>query len=95
MLLCYSKTTADLSNAILVVVNLDFSHTHSGWVTLDLDSLGLDDIRPYQVHDLIGDNRHLWTGRRNYIELNPQVEPAHVFRIRRKIRTERDFDYFL
>ena len=95
MLLCYSKTTADLSNAILVVVNLDFSHTHSGWVTLDLESLGLDDVHPYQVHDLIGENRHLWTGRRNFIELNPQVEPAHVFRIRRKIRTERDFDYFL
>ncbi len=95
MLLCYSKTTPDLSNAILVVVNLDFSHTHSGWVTLDLDALGLDEVHPYQVHDLIGENRHLWTGRRNFIELNPQVEPAHVFRIRRKIRTERDFDYFL
>jgi starch synthase (maltosyl-transferring) len=95
MLLCYSKTTADFSNAILVVVNLDFSHTHSGWVTLDLASLGLDDLHPYQVHDLIGDNRHLWTGRRNFIALDPQVEPAHVFRIRRKIRTERDFDYFL
>ena len=94
-MLCYSKTTADLSNVILVVVNLDFSHTHSGWVTLDLETLGLDEVHPYQVHDLIGDNRHLWTGRRNFVELNPEVEPAHVFRIRRKIRTERDFDYFL
>ncbi len=95
MLLCYSKTTADLSNAILVAVNLDFNHTHSGWVMLDLGALGLDDVHPYQAHDLIGDNRHLWTGARNYIELNPQVSPAHVFRLRRKIRTERDFDYFL
>ena len=94
-ILCYSKTTADLSDAILVVVNLDFSHTHSGWVTLDLEALGLDEAHPYQVHDLIGDNRHLWTGRRNFVELNPAVEPAHVFRVRRKVRTERDFDYFL
>ena len=32
------------------------------------------------MHDLIGDNRHLWSGRRNFIELNPLVSPAHVFR---------------
>ncbi|MBI4902172.1 MAG: alpha-1,4-glucan--maltose-1-phosphate maltosyltransferase, partial [Acidobacteria bacterium] len=94
MLLCYSKTTRDLSNVIVVMVNLDFNHTHSGWVTLDLPALGLDETHPYQVHDLIGDNRHLWTGRRNYVSLNPQVSPAHVFRVRRKTRTEFDFDYF-
>ena len=51
--------------------------------------------RPFQVHDLLGDSRFLWTGPRNYVELNPTALPAHVFRIRRKIRTEHDFDYFL
>jgi starch synthase (maltosyl-transferring) len=95
MLLCYSKVTADLSNVILVVVNLDFAHAHSGWITLDLESLGLDATHPYQVHDLLGDNRHLWTGRRNFVQLDPHIIPAHVFRLRRKVRTERDFDYFL
>jgi starch synthase (maltosyl-transferring) len=94
-LICYSKTTPDLSNVILVVVNLDPSHTHSGWVNLDLAALGVDGVHPYQVHELLGDSRYLWTGPRNYVELNPQTAPAHVFRIRRKIRTERDFDYFL
>ena len=95
MLLCYSKTTGDLSNVILVVVNLDPNHTHGGWVQLDLASLGVDSDSPYQVHELLGDGRFLWTGARNYVELNPQSAPAHVFRIRRKIRSERDFDYFL
>jgi starch synthase (maltosyl-transferring) len=94
-LLCYSKTNSDRSNVILVVVNLDPNHTHSGWVDLDLAALGLDASRPYQVHELLGDSRFLWTGSRNYVELNPQSAPAHVFRIRHKIRTERDFDYFL
>jgi starch synthase (maltosyl-transferring) len=94
-LICYSKSTRDYSNVILVVVNLDPSHTHSGWVTLNLKALGLDERHPYQVHELLGDSRFLWTGPRNYVELNPQAAPAHVFRIRRKIRTERDFDYFL
>jgi starch synthase (maltosyl-transferring) len=36
----------------------------------------------------------LWNGRRNYVELNPHVVPAHVFRVARRVRTERDFDYF-
>jgi starch synthase (maltosyl-transferring) len=94
-LICYSKNTPDLSNVVLVVVNLDPNHAHSGWVNLDLGALGLDSVQPYQVHDLLGDARFLWTGARNYVELNPEAVPAHVFQIRRKIRTERDFDYFL
>jgi starch synthase (maltosyl-transferring) len=94
-LICYSKSTHDLSDTILVVVNLDPVHRHSGWVNLDLAALGLDERYPYQVHDLLGDSRHLWTGPRNYVELDPQAVPAHLFRIRRKVRTERDFDYFL
>ena len=42
LLLCYSKTTADLTNVILVVANLDVHHRQSGWVHLDLEALGLD-----------------------------------------------------
>ncbi len=95
MLICYSKTTADFSNVIVVVVNLDPNHTHAGWINLDLAELGLDAQNPYQVHELLGDSRFLWTGPRNYVQLDPTSVPAHVFRVRRKVRTERDFDYFL
>ena len=41
-LICYSKHTADFSNVILTVVNLDPHHTHSGWLELPLSELGLD-----------------------------------------------------
>ncbi|MCW5983048.1 MAG: alpha-1,4-glucan--maltose-1-phosphate maltosyltransferase [Bryobacteraceae bacterium] len=95
MMVCYSKTTEDLSNVIVVVVNLDYAHTQAGWVVLDLEALGLRNGGPYQVHDLLGDARYLWQGARNYVELDPASAPAHLFRIRRKIRTERDFDYYL
>ena len=94
-LICYSKQTADLSNVILVAVNLDPHHTQSGWVNVDLEPLGLDSREPYQVHDLLGDGRYLWHGATNYVELNPQVVPAHIFRVSRRIRTERDFDYYM
>jgi starch synthase (maltosyl-transferring) len=94
-LLAYSKSTEDLSNIILVVVNLDNHYTQSGWLDLPLDELGLDAHQPYQVHDLLTDERYLWHGTRNYVQLDPRVLPAHIFRIRRRVRTERDFDYFL
>jgi starch synthase (maltosyl-transferring) len=94
-LLCYSKQTADRSNGIVVAVNLDPHHTQSGWVDLDLGALGIEPSEPFQVHDLLTDARYLWHGSRNYLELNPYVVPAHVFRVRRRVRTERDFDYFM
>ena len=94
-LLCYSKRTADRSNIILVAVNLDPHHTHSGWVDLQLAELGLAPGEPVQMHDLLSEARYLWHSARSFIELDPQVIPAHIFRLRRKTRTERDFDYFL
>ncbi len=94
-LICYSKHTEDLSNIILVVANLDPHHTHSGWLELPLDLLGLDSKQPYQVHDLLSGARYLWQGSRNYVELNPQIVPAHILRVLRRVRTERDFDYYL
>jgi len=94
-LTCYSKQTEDLSNIIVIVVNLDPHHKHSGWLELPLETLGIDPRQPFQVHDLLNDARYLWQGNRNYVELDPRVVPAHIFRLRRRIRTEHDFDYFM
>ncbi len=92
-ILCYSKTAQE--NAIIVVVNLDPHNPHSGWIDLDLATLNLEVGRPFQVHDLLTGARHTWHGPRNYVQLNPQIVSAHIFRIRRRVRTERDFEYFL
>jgi len=93
-LICYSKATREKSGGMLMVVNLDPRHRQSGWTDLDLAALGLKESESFQVHDLLSDARYLWHGRRNYVELDPQVCPAHVFRIRRHERTEEQFDYF-
>jgi starch synthase (maltosyl-transferring) len=95
MLICYSKTTDDLSNVVVVIVNLDSFHRQTGWVDLDLAALGLEADHQFQVHDLLGEGRYLWQGSRNYVELTPESLPAHILRVRRWIRTERDFDYYL
>jgi starch synthase (maltosyl-transferring) len=94
-LVCYSKHTENHADVILVVVNLDPHHTQSGWVELSTEALDLPLDAHYQVHDLLSDSRYLWHGRRNFIELDPSVVPAHIFRVRRRVRTERDFEYFM
>ena len=94
-LIAYSKHTDDHANIILVVVNLDPHHTHNGWLEFEPETMDLDPQQSFQVHDLLSDARYLWQGVRSFVELNPQIVPAHIFVVRRKVRTERDFDYFL
>jgi starch synthase (maltosyl-transferring) len=94
-LIAYSKTSPDLDNIILVVVNLDPYHKQSGWLEINLDYFGIDHQEAFQVHDLMSGSFFLWSGHHNYVEIDPGIMPVHIFRIRRKIRSERDFDYFM
>ena len=93
-LVAYSKTRQD-GDSVLMVVNVDPHHTQAGWLQLDLQTLGLPESGTFQVHDLLSGARFLWQGPRNFVSLDPGRVPAHIFRIRRRIRSERDFDYFL
>ncbi|MDB6046865.1 MAG: glgE [Gammaproteobacteria bacterium] len=94
-LIAYSKTNDSGTESVLVVANLDPHHVQAGWVTLDLESLGLPLDTTFQMDDLLSGARFLWRGPRNFVSLDPGHSPAHIFRIRRRVRTERDFDYFL
>jgi starch synthase (maltosyl-transferring) len=94
-IICYSRTAPDQSDIVLVIVNLDPHYRQSAWITLPMEEMGLPMDRPYQMHDLLTDARYLWHGNRNYIELDPASGPAHIFRIRRRSRSERDFEYYL
>jgi starch synthase (maltosyl-transferring) len=77
-IICYSKSTPDLSNVILTVVNLDPLYRQSAWVDLDLPALGLVAGQSYAVHDLLTETRYAWLGSRNYVELDPRRIPAHI-----------------
>ncbi|MDX1600631.1 MAG: alpha-1,4-glucan--maltose-1-phosphate maltosyltransferase, partial [Anaerolineales bacterium] len=93
--LAYSKRTRDRANVVLVVVNLDPHHQHGAWLDLDLRELGVGPDETYQVHDMLSDARYLWRGGHNYVELDPHSVPAHIFQVRRRVRSERDFEYYL
>jgi starch synthase (maltosyl-transferring) len=94
-LIAYSKSSVDGTNIVLTVVNLDSFHTQPGWVYLDLDRLRLRPDESFQVLDHLTGMTYLWQGSRNYVELSPAKIPAHIFRVLRKVRSEKDFDYYL
>ncbi len=93
--LFYGKATESRDNIVLVAVNLDPYQSHDAFIHVPVEEFGWMDSDTYQVHDLLTDERYLWRGSRNYVLLNPQTKPAHVFRVRRWQSREQDFDYYL
>ena len=87
--------TPGRDNIVLIVVNLDAWHAQDAYIDVPVEDFGWMPGESYQMHDLLTDDRYVWTGRRNFIRLDPQTHPAHIFRVRRKIGSERNFDYFL
>ncbi|HET7502070.1 MAG TPA: hypothetical protein VFK02_13730 [Kofleriaceae bacterium] len=43
----------------------------------------------------MGDARYTWRGPRAFVELVPEQAPAHIFEVRRFVRSENQFEYFL
>jgi starch synthase (maltosyl-transferring) len=94
-LIAYAKCTPDLSNTVVCVVNLDPHHTQGGWLDLDEAALGLQPQQAFQLADALSGAHFLWQGPRHFVSLDPAVCPAHVMQLRRHLRREQDFDYFL
>ncbi|HTF20867.1 MAG TPA: alpha-1,4-glucan--maltose-1-phosphate maltosyltransferase [Chryseolinea sp.] len=80
-LLGYIKATPDLSNIILVVVNLDPNGTQSGHVQLPKERLKLGDHIYVRVRDLITEEEYTWTQEWNFISLDPFKMPFHLFKL--------------
>jgi starch synthase (maltosyl-transferring) len=79
-LLAFSKRSPH-EDAILVVVNLNPFNWEEGSVDLDLEALGISSHEPFVVEDILTGARYTWQGPNNYVRLDPQIEPAHIFRI--------------
>lgn len=94
-IISYGKVTESLSNIILTVVNLDPHHTQSGWVRVPIGRLGIKPDEPYLVHDHLGHDKYIWHNEWNYVELDPEKMPAHIFEVRGGLKHEEDFDYFM
>jgi starch synthase (maltosyl-transferring) len=94
LVIAYAKSTVSRDNCILIIVNLDAWHQQDAFVTVPLEQFGLTEYEWYQLHDLLTGERYHWQGRHNFIRLSPPDHMAHVFRIRRKLGSERNVDLF-
>jgi len=82
-ILFYGKMTPARDNIILVVVNLDPFRKQNSFVHVPIDEFGQMATDEYQVHDLLNDAAYIWRGRQNYVELDPDIQPAHIFLVHR------------
>jgi starch synthase (maltosyl-transferring) len=95
-LICYSKTSHDGKNIVLVVVNLDPQHAQSGFIDVPLDEWLLDAHDAYRAHELVSGKSYEWQGSRVFVTLSSTDCPVCVFRIEpRHSASERDFAYFV
>src|SRR6266480_1909826 len=79
----YGKMTAARDNIILVVVNLDPFRKQHSFVDVPIEQFGQMESEEYRVQDLLSGAMYTWRGRRNYVELDPEIQPAHIFLVRR------------
>jgi starch synthase (maltosyl-transferring) len=92
--LFYGKSTFDGRNTVLVVVNLNPFQVQEAQLNIPIASLGINPDETYQLHNLISDQRDLVKGNSYSIRLDPQVEPAAIYAVRRWTHREQEFDYF-
>ncbi len=83
-ILCYGKKTADNSNLLIAAVNLDPFNAHEDTVTLPIQEFGIGEGQTYQMEDLLTGQTYDWKGASNYVRLDPALEPAHLFRLRKR-----------
>jgi starch synthase (maltosyl-transferring) len=69
-------------DTVIVVVNLDPHGTRESVVSLNMPELGLDWDDSFVVHDELSGDSWRW-GQHNFVRLDPTVEPAHIFTLRR------------
>jgi starch synthase (maltosyl-transferring) len=78
--LFYGKMTPDLSNIILIAVNLDPFEPHDSMLEFPLEEMGIGADDTFEVEELLSGARHLWRGQVQRVRLEPD-SPAAIFRV--------------
>jgi starch synthase (maltosyl-transferring) len=77
-LICYSKRAPDGGAPLLIVITLDPRHMQHGWIRVPLAEWHLASEQPFDVVDLLSDERYTWRGEWNYVRFDPEYRVAHV-----------------
>ena len=82
-ILAYAKATADRSNIVIAAVNLNPHARHEGEIELPLGDFGLSPDQEFSVEEAFTGRVISWRGSRQRIALDPQINPALLFRLLR------------
>lgn len=81
-IICYSKHDSSSKDTLLMVVNLDYHYKQSGFISIDLNLLGIKTNR-FKVRDLFTNEIYTWQHGSCYVELDPQKERyAHILHVK-------------
>ena len=80
-ILFYGKSTLNRDNVLFIAVNLDPFEAHQATIEFPLAEMGVAETKAFQVEELLSGRKHLWRGRRHRIELDPEQNPAAIFRL--------------
>lgn len=94
-ILAYLKDAVEGEDTLLIVTTLDPFQPQAGRLDLPLETLSLAEGRPFLLADELSGERFIWHGRHPVLELNPHTQPARILSLKRTLKREQDFDYFL
>jgi starch synthase (maltosyl-transferring) len=80
----YAKVAPDHDDVVLVAASLDVTRTQEATVDVPLERFGLGEHDAYEMHELLSDRTWEWRGRRGYVKLEPDVDPAQIFHLKRR-----------
>jgi starch synthase (maltosyl-transferring) len=80
-ILAYAKMTADRSNIVIAIVNLDPHGVHGGEIILPLGEWGLSGAPEFSVEEAFTGRVTVWRGDRQHLVLDPQTNPALLYRV--------------
>jgi len=78
---CYSKTTPDKSNLLLIAVSLDPFNVQECDIEVPLWTWNLPDDASVEVDDLLRGQSFVWHGKRQHVRLDPDILPFAIWRL--------------
>ena len=66
---------------LFVAVNLDPFAAHDPLLWVPTGDFEIADDEPYELEELLGETRHVWRGSPHRWRLDPQLNPAAIFRL--------------
>lgn len=80
-LMSYLKISDDRQNIIWCIASFDANNVQSGYVEVPKTLLGIGHRTNIKVTDLLTDETYHWFNEWNYVELNPNRFPMHIFQV--------------